>query len=567
MITAIYARKSTDDSAKSDDARSTTRQVDRAREYAAKRGWAVDDRFVFVDEAVSGAEWKNRHDFNRLLAALDPKPEFQVLIVSELSRIGRDTVRTPYFVQQIEEAGVAIYSYLNDAPITLADESGEMRTMLDSLIGSSERRNASRRTRDALRRRAEQGYVTGGKCFGYRNERDGSYVKRVIDPDEAAVIRRVFELYAAGVGMVTIAHRLNDEGVRPPRGKGWAPSGIREMLYRGSYRGEPTWGKLKKITRGGTRRQQHRPIGEWLTVSVPEVRIVSDDLWQRVKAQLDERAAAFPRSRDGKKLLGRPRYQDESAYLLTGFTRCSVCSGPVGTETRRHGGGAWTTRTVVAHYACLDRKRRGKAVCSNGVVLPQMALDRAILEAITGALDPAVLTRSFEKAFARLAKRHAAQAERRAQVERELGQTVQRLERLVDALADGTLPQEEIKARLATETAKKKTLAGQLDQLDRLAQLATFDEADLARRLQEKVADIVDVLGRQTTLARQMLRKLLGGEKIELEPVGSGRARGYKFRGALCIDRLIGGDAFLTHPAVVAPTGFEPVFESRPRFR
>jgi hypothetical protein len=53
-----------------------------------------------------------------------------------------------------------------------------------------------------------------------------------------------------------------------------------------------------------------------------------------------------------------------------------------------------------------------------------------------------------------------------------------------------------------------------------------------------------------------MLRKLLGGEKIELEPVGSGRSRGYKFRGALCIDRLIGGDAFLTHPTVVAPTGF-----------
>jgi hypothetical protein len=75
-----------------------------------------------------------------------------------------------------------------------------------------------------------------------------------------------------------------------------------------------------------------------------------------------------------------------------------------------------------------------------------------------------VLTRSFEKAFGRLAKRHAAQAERRAQVERELGQTVQRLDRLVDALADGSLPQQEIKARLAAETTRKKILAGQLDQ-------------------------------------------------------------------------------------------------------
>ncbi|PYN26857.1 MAG: hypothetical protein DMD76_09165, partial [Candidatus Rokuibacteriota bacterium] len=63
---------------------------------------------------------------------------------------------------------------------------------------------------------------------------------------------------------------------------------------------------------------------------------------------------------------------------------------------------------------------------------------------------------------------------------------------------------------------------------------------------------------RQTVQARQMLRKLLAG-KIELEPVGSGRERGYKFRGALTIEKLI-GETYLTHLSMVAPTGFEPVF-------
>ena len=560
MIAAIYARKSTDDSSKSDDARSTARQIARGREYAEKRGWAVDDRFVFVDEAVSGAEWTNRHDFNRLLAMLDPKPEFGVLIVSELSRIGRDSVRTPYFVQQIEEAGVAIYSYLNDAPITLDDESGEMRTMLDSLIASSERRRASQRTRDALKRRAEQGYVTGGKCYGYDNVREGSYVRRLINAGEAAVIRRVFEAYANGTGMVTIAHRLNAEGVKPPRGKGWAPSGIREMLYRGAYRGEVQWGKLRKVTKKGTKRQQHQPAETWLTVNAPDLRVVSDELWQRVKARLDERAAIYPRSENGKKLMGRPRYQDESAYLLTGFTRCSVCGGPVGTETRRHG--PVNARVTVAHYACLDRKRRGDAVCSNAVVVPQSMLDRAILRAITETLDPAVLVRASEKALAKLTRRQRLQAERRANAERELAQVQQRIDRLVDALADGSLPADELKPKMAAETARKRALAAELGRLEKLAQVAALDENVLARRLSEKARDIVAVLGRHTTQARQMLRKLLGGEKIELEPVGSGRDRGYKFRGALCIDRLIGGDTFAeTHLTVVAPTGFEPVFE------
>ena len=84
----------------------------------------------------------------------------------------------------------------------------------------------------------------------------------------------------------------------------------------------------------------------------------------------------------------------------------------------------------------------------------------------------------------------------------------------------------------------------------------------LTARINAKVQDIVGVLGRQTPQARQMLRKLLT-DKIDLKPVGSGRDRGYRFRGSLAIDRLISGDAVGTHLAVVAPTGFEPVFPHR----
>ena len=70
MIAAIYARKSSDDSDKSEEARSTTRQIEGATAYAKAKGWTVDSRYVFVDDAVSGAEWKQRPGFNGLLAAL-----------------------------------------------------------------------------------------------------------------------------------------------------------------------------------------------------------------------------------------------------------------------------------------------------------------------------------------------------------------------------------------------------------------------------------------------------------------------------------------------------------------
>lgn len=106
-------------------------------------------------------------------------------LVSELSRIGRDTVRTPAAILQLEEAGIEIRSYLTDTPITLADELGEIMTVVHSLTASFERRRARQRTYDALRRRAEAGAVTGGKVFGYVNRRNGNgYVHRVIDEAE-----------------------------------------------------------------------------------------------------------------------------------------------------------------------------------------------------------------------------------------------------------------------------------------------------------------------------------------------------------------------------------------------
>ena len=57
MIAAIYARKSTDQHV-AEDAKSVTRQVENARAFATKRGWTVTDAHVFVDDGISGAEFK-----------------------------------------------------------------------------------------------------------------------------------------------------------------------------------------------------------------------------------------------------------------------------------------------------------------------------------------------------------------------------------------------------------------------------------------------------------------------------------------------------------------------------
>jgi DNA invertase Pin-like site-specific DNA recombinase len=96
MIAAIYARKSTEQIGVSDETRSVTRQIEHAKAYATRKAWTVPDANVFVDDGISGAEFANRPGFVRLMAALKPRAPFQVLVMSEESRLGREAIETAY---------------------------------------------------------------------------------------------------------------------------------------------------------------------------------------------------------------------------------------------------------------------------------------------------------------------------------------------------------------------------------------------------------------------------------------------------------------------------------------
>jgi DNA invertase Pin-like site-specific DNA recombinase len=110
MITAIYARKSTEQNGVADEQRSVGRQVEHARAYASRKGWIVADEHVYVDDGVSGAEFANRPGFLRLMNAFKPRPAFQVLVMSEESRLGREQIEVSYSLKQIVSAGVRGFS-------------------------------------------------------------------------------------------------------------------------------------------------------------------------------------------------------------------------------------------------------------------------------------------------------------------------------------------------------------------------------------------------------------------------------------------------------------------------
>src|SRR5687767_5888385 len=147
MIAAIYARKSTEQLV-ADEQKSVARQVDHARQYAARKGWTVDEACIFVDDGISGAEFARRPGFVRLMNALKPRPPFQVLIMSEESRLGREAIETAYALKQIVVAGVRVFFYLEDRERTLKSAIEKGMLTLQGVSDELEREKASLRSKD-----------------------------------------------------------------------------------------------------------------------------------------------------------------------------------------------------------------------------------------------------------------------------------------------------------------------------------------------------------------------------------------------------------------------------------
>ena len=173
-------------------------------------------------------------------------------------------------VKHLNMAGVRVFAYLTDSEIRLDSPIDALIMQVQAFGAAIERQKAGQRTYDALVRKAKSGHVTGGQCFGYDNLRINGHVERRINEQEAAVIRRIFELCAAGHGQIAIAHRLNEERAIAPRAQqgrpvAWASSTVREVLRRPLYRRLIVYNRSKKRNAWGQVKTQRRPESEWIS--------------------------------------------------------------------------------------------------------------------------------------------------------------------------------------------------------------------------------------------------------------------------------------------------------------
>ena len=267
----------------------------------------------YVDEGISAATTKKRDNFHRMVE--DAKAGlFDLVITKEITRFARNTLDSIQYTRELLGAGVGVF-FQNDN-INTFDEDSELRLTIMSGIAQDELRKLSSRVKFGHQQAIKNNVVLGNsRIFGYTKD-DG---RLVIDEEQAAMVRRLFELYATGeYSMKQIETLFWQEGYRNHNGKKIAHTTMSNMIANPKYKGYYVGNKVKVIDLF-TKKQKFLPPEEWVMFKdetgqiVPA--IVSEELWDAANAVLKKR------SDDVKSRQGICNH----ANLLTGKLYCTCC--------------------------------------------------------------------------------------------------------------------------------------------------------------------------------------------------------------------------------------------------
>ena len=207
---AIYARYSSDLQSEA----SIEDQVRLCRERVAQLGAAVVE--VYTDAAISGSRLQNRSGIKALLddSRSHPRP-FDIVVSEALDRLSRDQEDVAGLFKRLAHLDIAIHT-LSEGDIN------ELHVGLKGTMNALFLKDLAAKVKRGQRGRAEAKRAAGGLSYGYRVIReigsDGEIERgrREIHPEEAAVIRRIFEEFVAGRSPRAIAADLNRAGVPSP---------------------------------------------------------------------------------------------------------------------------------------------------------------------------------------------------------------------------------------------------------------------------------------------------------------------------------------------------------------
>jgi site-specific DNA recombinase len=512
MRAAVYARYSTIMQRR----RSLEDQTSSCKEYADSVGWTISDEHIYTDSAKSGTSTAGRDAFADLKeAAAQNPPPFDAVLFDDTSRCARDVEEILSFTKLMKFYKIRVHfvSQRLDSSDMNFDMSLHMYAMFDSQLVSKIR------TRVMLTQRylVKEGFNVGSVAYGYksvailsadhekmvgRGKIIGSKLVKI--EEHAEVVIYIFQCFADGQTMMGIAKSLNRKMIPSPTnakagksGSEWTPDAIKDILANEKYKGWNVFNRSEQEENPETKkiRKTIKPAHEHIRVYLEHIRIVSDELWQKVADRLAMMADAQTR-----RVLGGYNRATKQAYLYSGFLFCGHCKSKLVIGGKQGKG----------RYRCPSyRTRRG---CSNSIALSEQILAEQITEVLAKQLlipsnfDVLIKEVYGELQLALQNQLKSVSQDQLAELQAGHQKIALAIELLINLIEQGGSPS--LVHRLGEREAQKTQLEQKIVLLKGKKNLSITPET-LEAVVRENIAVLVDVLRTNVPLARLVLEQHL----------------------------------------------------------
>ena len=292
---------------------------------------------VYADEALTGTK-DNRPEFQRMIR--DCKDgKIDIVLTKSISRFARNTVTTVETVRLLKSYGVDVWFERENIHSISGD--GEFMLTILSSFAQEESLSASENQKWKIRKNFEEGRPTAVRMMGYRQENDEFFIV----PEEAEIVRMIFNMYLSGMGRNAIVKKLMELDIPCKNGGNWSESTVWKMLQNEKYAGDLLLQKTFVVDHISKKKQKNTgELPQYLIEGNHEA-IIDRDTFQRVQEEIARRRKKHT-----------PTPSTAPTYEFTKKIICEQC-------------GKYYRRKILSGgkvvWICSTFNRLGKAHCSS----------------------------------------------------------------------------------------------------------------------------------------------------------------------------------------------------------
>ena len=284
---------------------------------------------IYADDGISGVHTKKRDGFNQMIQDCK-KRKIDLILTKSISRFARNTLDSIQYVRMLKQMGIAVV--FEKENINTATMNSEMILTVLSAFAQAESESISQN----VARGKRMGYKHGkfafpyGRIIGYRKGADG---KPEIIPEQAEIIRLIFNSYLQGDSLQSIKAKLETAGALTARGNTeWSAQSIQRILQNEKYCGDVLLQKtFTEDVLTGVHKKNTGQLPQYYIENYHEG-IVSKQMFREVQAEIARRNS---KSAANQRKHRRGRYN--SKYALSERLVCGNCgSSPSVPEEKLH---------------------------------------------------------------------------------------------------------------------------------------------------------------------------------------------------------------------------------------